>query len=379
MSLIIAEIGTSHEGSLEKARALVDAAADSGADAIKFQWVYADEILHPKTGFVALPTGNIPLYERFRQLECPVDFYRQMIDYVHSKGCKFCCSPFGLRSLKELLSLKPDILKVASPELNHYPMLKEIARYRKEQAARGEAPVPVVLSSGVSKMEDIQKAVELVGTDGVALLHCITSYPAPESEYNLKVIGTLKSAFGIECGVSDHSLDPVLVPVLSIACGGTVIEKHITLSRQTMGLDDPVALEPEQFALMVHVVHQTEATMRHYGNVVGLERTIDQLSEQFSREKVIAVMGDGIKKLAPAEEANYGRTNRSLHFMRSMKAGEVIGETDVAVLRTEKILTPGISPEFLDDVIGKTLACDVEDGAGVQFDSLSPSTSSGTP
>ncbi len=367
MSLIIAEIGTSHEGSLEKAKLLVDAAAGAGADAVKFQWVYADEILHPKTGFVSLPTGNIPLYERFRQLECPVDFYRQMIDYVHSKGCKFCCSPFGLRSLKELLSLKPDILKVASPELNHYPMLKEIARYRKEQTARGEVPVPLVLSSGVSKLEDIKKAVDIVGTDGVSLLHCITSYPAPESEYNLKVIGTLKNNFGIECGVSDHSLDPILVPSLSIACGGTVIEKHITLSRQTMGLDDPVALEPEPFALMVHVVHQTEATFRHYGDVVGLERTIDQLSEQFGREKVMAVLGDGVKKLAPAEEANYGRTNRSLHFMRDMKKGEVIGEGDVAVLRTEKVLTPGISPEYLDDVIGKTLACDVEDGAGVLF------------
>ncbi len=370
MSLIIAEIGTSHEGSLEKAKLLVDAAAGAGADAVKFQWVYADEILHPKTGFVSLPTGNIPLYERFRQLECPVDFYRQMVDYVHSKGCKFCCSPFGLRSLQELLSLKPDILKVASPELNHYPMLKEIERYRKEQSVNGEQPFPVVLSSGVSKLEDIKKAVDIVGTDGVSLLHCITSYPAPESEYNLKVIGTLKNNFGIECGVSDHSLDPILVPSLSIACGGTVIEKHITLSRQTMGLDDPVALEPEQFALMVHVVHQTEATMRHYGESVGLERTIDQLSEQFGREKVLAVMGDGVKRLAPAEEANYGRTNRSLHFMRSMKKGEVIGEGDIAVLRTEKVLTPGISPEYLDDVIGKVLACDVEDGAGVQFSDL---------
>ena len=370
MSLIIAEIGTSHEGSLEKAKKLVDAAAWAGADAIKFQWVYADEILHPKTGFVALPTGNIPLYERFRQLECPPDFYRQMIDYVHSKGCKFCCSPFGLRSLKELLSLKPDILKVASPELNHYPMLKAIAQYRKEQSERGENPVPVVLSSGVSKLEDIQKAIDIVGKDGVSLLHCITSYPAPEDEYNLKVITSLAGLFGIECGVSDHSLDPVLVPVLSIACGGKLIEKHITLSRQTMGLDDPVALEPEQFALMEHTVHQTEATFRHYGAEVGMQRTIEQLSEQFGHDKVMAVLGDGVKKLAPAEEANYGRTNRSLHFMRAMKAGEVIGKNDVAVLRTEKVLSPGISPEFLDEVIGKTLACDVEDGAGVLIESL---------
>ena len=113
MSLIIAEIGTSHEGSIQKAKELIDAASESGADAIKFQWVYADEILHPNTGFVTLPTGKIPLYERFKQLECPVSFYKELSDYVHSKGCKFCCSPFGIRSLNELLSINPDIVKIA--------------------------------------------------------------------------------------------------------------------------------------------------------------------------------------------------------------------------------------------------------------------------
>ena len=157
--MIIAEIGTSHEGSIEKAIELVDAAAWAGADTIKFQWVYADEILHPKTGMVHLPTGDIPLYERFRQLECPPDFYRQMIDYVHSKGCKFCCSPFGLRSLGELLELKPDFVKIASPELNHFPMLKALAEYRSRV---GADKVPVILSSGVSKLEDIKNAVDIV-------------------------------------------------------------------------------------------------------------------------------------------------------------------------------------------------------------------------
>ncbi len=364
---IIAEIGTSHEGSLEKARQLVDAAADSGADTIKFQWVYADEILHPDTGYVKLPTGNIRLYDRFKQLECPPSFYKEMLDYVHSKGCKFCCSPFGLRSLAELLELKPDYVKVASPELNHFPMLKALAAYRKRV---GPEKVPVILSSGVSKLEDIKNAIDITGTEQVSLLHCITSYPAPENEYNLKVIETLSSRFGIECGLSDHSLDPVLVPVLSIACGGRVIEKHITLSRKTAGLDDPVALEPEQFALMVHTVHQTEACFRHYGKEVGLERTISQLSEQFGKERVLTVLGDGVKKLAPAEEANYGRTNRSLHFMRDMKKGEVIGESDVAVLRTEKVLTPGLTPDWLDKVIGARLVRDVSSGAGVQKEDI---------
>ena len=365
--MIIAEIGTSHEGSLEKAFQLVDAAADSGADAIKFQWVYADEILHPKTGMVKLPTGDIPLYERFRQLECPPDFYRQMIEYVHSKGCKFCCSPFGLRSLAELLELKPDYVKIASPELNHFPMLKALAEYR---AKAGTAAVPVILSSGVSRLEDIQKAIDIVGTDNVYLLHCITSYPAPESEYNLKVIKTLSEKFGIECGVSDHSLDPILVPCLSVACGGTVIEKHITLSRQTMGLDDPVALEPEQFAMMVHTVHQSEAALRHYGYELGYNRILNQLAEQFGKEKINSVLGDGIKRLAPAEEANYGRTNRSIHFMNDMKAGEVVRAEDVAVLRTEKVLTPGLTPDWLDKVVSSVLTRDVEAGQGVQKEDI---------
>lgn len=365
---IIAEIGTSHEGSFEKAKELVDAAADSGADTIKFQWVYADEILHPKTGFVKLPTGNIPLYERFKQLECPVSFYKDIMDYVHSKGCKFCCSPFGLRSLRELLELNPDFVKIASPELNHYKMLEALRDWRQNQKLRGEAMVPVILSSGVSTLADIDKAVRIVGHEGVSLLHCITSYPAPEDQYNIRLISTLHSVLGIETGLSDHSLDPVLVPVLSTACGGTIIEKHFTLSRQTSGLDDPVALEPEQFALMVHTVHQTEATFRHYGEALGMERTIEQLAEQFGRQRVMTVLGDGVKRLASAEEANYGRTNRSLHFMRAMKKGETISQSDIAILRTEKILTPGISPEYYDLLMGKKISRDVEDGAGVQLE-----------
>lgn len=370
MSLIIAEIGTSHEGSEEKAFKLMDCAIEAGCDAVKFQWVYADEILHPNTGFVKLPTGNIRLYDRFKQLECPVSFYKKMVDYAHSKGGKFCCSPFGLKSLEELLSLNPDIVKIASPELNHFPMLKKLAEYRAGQKARGEKPVPVIVSSGVSTMKDIKACISVLGTEDVSLLHCITSYPAPESEYNLKLISTLKDQLGIEIGVSDHSLDPVLVPSLSVVCGGSIVEKHITLSRKTAGLDDPVALEGEQFALMVHCIHQTEAVMKRYGQVKGEEYSLEQLSESYGKEKVLACLGDGVKKLAASEEANYGRTNRSIHFMRDMKAGEVIRAEDVAVLRTEKVLTPGIGPEFLEQVVGNTMARDACDGEGVTAEAL---------
>lgn len=364
---IIAEIGTSHEGSVEKAIKLVDEACEAGCDAVKFQWVYADEILHPDTGFVTLPGGNIPLYERFRQLECEKSFYLHMLEYAHSKGVKFVCSPFGLRSLEELLEINPDYVKIASPELNHFPMLKKLAEYRKLQKENGKPVVPVIISSGVSKISDIEKALEILGTEGVSLLHCITSYPAPESEYNLKVIENLKKIFGIECGVSDHSLDPVLVPVLSVLWGGTIIEKHITLSRKTSGLDDPVALEGEQFALMVHCVHQAEACLNRYGKIKGREQIISQLEESFSSQEIADVSGDGVKRLAGSELNNYGRTNRSLHFMKSFGKGHVISSGDIGVLRTEKILTPGISPEYYELVCGKTLVCDVKSGEGVLF------------
>ncbi len=365
MSLIIAEIGTSHESSREKAYALIDAAADAGADAVKFQWVYADEILHPETGFVTLPTGKIRLYDRFKALECPKDFYADMRDYAHVRGVQFGCSPFGLKSLAELLEIRPDFIKIASPELNHYPLLEALAAFRAHQQA--ERRLPVILSSGVSKLSDIERALEIVGRDGVTLLHCITSYPAPEEEYNLSLIATLRAVFGIETGVSDHSVDPVLVPSLCVSQGGTVIEKHITLSRTTDGLDDPIALEGPQFAAMTKALRESISEIRAQGREEGCRRIIARLSAAYGESKVQAALGDGVKRLAPSEVANYGRTNRSLHFMRSMKKGEIVLPSDAAVLRTEKTLTEGISPAFLGTAIGARLTKDVSAGAGIQF------------
>ena len=374
MAFIIAEIGTSHQGSLDKAKALVDCACDAGANAVKFQWVYAEEILHPKTGFVKLPTGNIPLYDRFKALECPFSFYEKLRDYSEKKGVKFICSPFGLRSLSELLELSPYAVKIASPELNHYPLLNALADYRKNLFLSRKKNVPVILSSGVSTLTDIEKAVNILSLDSLTensdltLLHCITSYPAPESEYNLRLIENLSSIFGLPCGLSDHSLDPVLVPVLSVLCGGKMIEKHITLSRKTSGLDDPVALEGEQFALMVHAVGQTEALLKRYGKERGQKEMFSQLCESYPMEKIQAALGSGIKKLAPSEKENYGRTNRSLHYMKNLPAGKILESGDLAPLRTEKVLEPGISPEFLNLLLGKRLCRDVQDGDGVKLE-----------
>lgn len=365
MSLIIAEIGTSHQGDINKAIELVDLAVSAGANAVKFQWVYADEILHPNTGFVQLPTGNVSLYDRFKQFECDFDFYKTIKDYVKSKNVKFVCSPFGIKSLQELLQLNPDYVKIASPELNHFPMLKALAEYRQNQEKQGIEPIPVILSSGVSLLKDIEKAISILGKKNISLLHCITSYPAPEDEYNLKLVENLRNIFGIPTGVSDHSKDPVLVPTLAVAFGAEIIEKHITISNETDGLDDPIALNGEQFALMCHCINQTNVALKHYGKSVGFEKIVNQLKESYDAEKISSVIGSGQKYLAPSELNNYGRTNRSLHYMKDFSKGTKITENDIGVLRTEKILTPGISPEFFDDICGANLKCDVCSGEGV--------------
>jgi len=350
--LTIAEIGTSHNGSIQKARNLIDAAADAGARAVKFQIVYADEILHPNTGYVDLPTGKIPLYERFKSLEVPISFYKELAEYSRSKKLLFSASPFGLKSAAELVSLEPDFIKIASPELNYIQLLKYCANFNS----------PMILSSGVSLLKDIEKALNVLRSENkdlsLALLHCITSYPAPEKEYNISVIKNLSSIFGIACGVSDHSLDPVLVPALTLASGGFIIEKHICLSRQENGLDDPVALEPEMFKKMCRLL--TEFSYK------DKELIIDELRKLgYCSNLINEVIGSGEKKLSEAEKDNYGRTNRSIHYLKNLNAGAVISEKDVAALRTEKILSVGEDPDMLDHFIGAVLQQEVKAGDGL--------------
>lgn len=358
---IIAEVGTAHGGSFEEAQKLIDAAANAGADCVKFQIVYAEEILHPETGFVDLPGGKIRLYDRFKELEMPKNFFYKCKNYCQTCGVGFCASPFGIESFNDLMAMQPFAVKIASPELNHTPLLEHIASHCGE--------TPLILSSGVSKLKDIEKALETIENaqqgkkkSEIALLHCITSYPAPATEYNLRLIENLSSIFGISCGVSDHSLDPILVPVLATASGACIIEKHICLDKNAGGLDDPVALPPDDFEKMVKAVRKAENTPK--------AEIILELSERFSNKTVCECLGDGIKRLAKSEQANYKRTNRSIHFLHNMQQGQKITQDDVSILRTEKILEPGIEPEYLDEVIGSFLTKDTKAGEGVNWQHL---------
>jgi sialic acid synthase SpsE len=357
-AFVIAEIGTGHGGSSSKAEELIAAAAESGADCAKFQCVFADEIIHPKTGVVPLPGGSVPLFDRFRELEEEEEFYARAKACAESRGLVFLCSPFGLRSARLLRDIGCAAMKVASPELNHFPLLDEIASYG----------LPTILSSGVSTLSDIDRALRRFDRPcaargrALALLHCVTFYPAPASDYNLRVLSSLGSLFGLPVGVSDHSLDPILVPALSIAAGGSIVEKHICLSRDDKGLDDPIALAPEDFAAMVRALREAQSS--------APEATIAALASDYGEALVEAVLGDGVKRLAPSEEANYRRTNRSVHAMRDIRRGETFAAGDLAILRTEKVLRPGLDPELLPIVEGRVAARDVPSGEGIEWEDV---------
>jgi len=344
---IIAEIGTSHDGDLKKAEELIIAASEAGVDCVKFQYVIAKEIIHPKTGKVLLPGGEIPLYEKFLNLERPIEFYLKLKQITEKNNLYFLCTPFGIESAENLKKIGVESFKIASPELNHYPLLKKVKDY------------PVILSTGVSTLSDIEKSLSLVSNQ-VALLHCITSYPAPETEYNLKLIPAMSTIFGAPTGISDHSKDPLLVPMLATALGGSIIEKHITLSKNGEGLDDPIAINPEELTMMCSKVREIEK--KEYSN------SLEDLYDMFGKNRVEETIGTGRKHLAPAEIDNYRTTNRSIMAISDIKQGEKFTEKNTALLRSEKGLTPGLSPEFYPLFLKRNATRKIKSGDGIIWD-----------
>lgn len=356
---IVAEIGTGHAGDLGRAEELVGAAKESGADCAKFQYVIAEEIVHPKMGAIPLPGGDIPLYERFLELQLDIEFYEELVSLCQTHSIDFLCTPFGLQSARGLREIGVDRIKIASPEINHDQLLHEVAAY----------DLPLIVSTGVTRLSDIEHALDIVGTDQTTLLHCVTAYPAPEQEFNLRLIANLAALFGVSVGISDHSQDPVLVPALSVALGATIVEKHFTLSRAGSGLDDAIAMDPSMFATMCAAVQRVD-TVLTLDPKRGPAKVLSEFRSQYGASRIDEILGDGVKRLAPCERESYATTRRSIHAVDNLAVGQVILDSDVAVLRSEKNLTPGLDPVFLSLVVGSELTQPVSAGEGVCWSHL---------
>ena len=350
---VIAEIGTAHQGDLGQAEKLVRQAASSGADCAKFQIVFAREILHPATGAVELPGGAAPLYQVFKSLERDREFYRSLKELTEAEGLEFLATPFGLESAAMLRDLSPKRVKIASPEVNHFPLLEAVSSW----------DLPVLLSSGVSRLGDLENALDILGREKTVLLHCVTSYPAPEEDYNLAVLAHFEGLLGVPAGVSDHTLDPLLVPGLSYLQGACLLEKHFTLDRNASGLDDPIALDPDDFKRMCDFLQELAA-------LPDREAGLEKMKTLFGAKRLEAVLGGGIKVLADSEKENYGLTNRSIHVVRELHPGMVIKESDLAILRTEKILRPGLHPRYMDILPGTIIKRYIPAGEGLLWEDL---------
>ena len=320
-TLIIAEAGVNHNGSIELAKKLVEKAKEAGVDYIKFQTFKASKLVTKAAKQAEYQQKNIgkegdSQYQMLKKLELSPEEHAILIDYCHQLGIKFFSTAFDFDSIDYLHSLNLGLWKIPSGEVTNYPFLKRIAAYNE----------PTILSTGMCDMEDVRAAVNALYKNGLfkenlILLHCNTEYPTPYEDVNLKAMDALRKEFGVEVGYSDHTKG-IEVPIAAVALGATVIEKHFTLDRNMEGPDHKASLEPYELKAMVSAIRNIEK----------------------------AVGGDGTKHVSESEKKNIAIARKSIVAACDIKAGDVFTEQNLTVKRPGN----GISPMKWDEIIAKT-------------------------
>jgi len=319
---IIAEAGVNHNGSLEMAHQLVESAHAAGADAVKFQTFRADALVSgaaPKAEYQMRTTdASESQLAMLRRLELDADAHVALMTHCVQLGIEFLSSPFDPDSVDLLERIGVRQFKLGSGELTNTPLLRHV----------GAKARPVILSTGMATLGEVETGLAALrdgGTDDVTLLHCVTEYPAPAEQINLRAMHTLHIAFRVPVGYSDHT-DGTAVSIAAVALGAAMIEKHFTLDRALPGPDHRASLEPHAFARMVTDIRATGQAM-----------------------------GDGIKRPAECERANMPVARKSVVAARTLPAGRIIEAADLAIKRPGH----GIAPGDLERVIGRRAAIDL--------------------
>lgn len=317
-TLLLAEAGVNHNGDLDLARRLVDAAAAAGADAVKFQTFRADRLATQgaaKAAYQARETGaGESQREMLRRLELTREMHETLIAHCRALGIRFLSSAFDEESIALLAELGQDLFKVPSGEITNLPYLRAIGAYGR----------PVILSTGMATLDEVAAALRVVehaGTprDRVVVLHCTTEYPTRMTDVNLRAMLTIRDALGVAVGYSDHT-PGIEVPIAAVAMGATVIEKHLTLDRGLPGPDHKTSLEPDAFAAMVAAIRNVEQAL-----------------------------GDGLKRPCASEAANAAVVRKSLVAACAIRAGEPFTAANLTVKRPGT----GVSPMRWDEVLGR--------------------------
>jgi N,N'-diacetyllegionaminate synthase len=317
-TLIIAEAGVNHNGDLDLARQLIDAAAVAGADFVKFQTFNADRQVRrsaKKADYQAQVTDSTESqHEMLRKLELTEAMHRELIAHCATRNIGFFSTGFDIESVDLLVSLGQDHFKIPSGEITNLPYLRHI----------GQLGKAVILSTGMATMGEIEAAIEVLEQAGtprakLTVLHCTTEYPTPMCDVNLRAMESIRAAFGVAAGYSDHTLG-IEVAIAAVALGASVIEKHFTLDRKLPGPDHQASLEPAELAAMVTAIRNIEVAL-----------------------------GDGIKRLTPSEAKNKPIARKSLVASRAIKAGEIFTAENLTAKRPGY----GISPMRWDEIMGK--------------------------
>ncbi len=321
---IIAEAGDNHNGRFDLAVRLVDAAVAAGADCVKFQTYRTEEVvsrLAQKAEYQRTAAGSKESqFEMLKKLELPFDDFIRLRDYCIKSRIQFLSTAFDLPSVEFLKTLELPFWKIPSGEITDLPYLLAIAKTHK----------PVLLSTGMCRMEEIRAAMDVLEENGVpriTLLQCNTEYPTPFDDVNLSAMQTMRRRFGVEVGCSDHTAG-IEVPVAAAALGASVIEKHLTLDRNMEGPDHRASLEPQEFAAMT-------------ASVRNIERA----------------MGSGVKTPSRSERKNIDAARKSIVARRAIKKGEVFTENNLAVKRPGS----GLSPMRWFEVLGLEAKRDFEE------------------
>lgn len=325
-ALIIAEAGVNHNGDLNLAKKLIEVAAKSGADFVKFQSFKAELCVskNAKKAAYQLKTTakDESQLEMIKKLELDFNAHQLLISHAKQCGIAFLSTPFDLESIELLDDLGLEVFKIPSGEITNLPYLKKIAKLNKK----------IILSTGMSNLGEIETALEVLCKEGtqranITLLHCTTEYPAPFDEVNLKAMQTLKNAFNLDVGYSDHTKG-IHISLAAIALGASVIEKHFTLDKNMSGPDHKASLEPDELQELCTKIREIESAL-----------------------------GDGIKQASKSERKNIEIARKSLVAKKKIKKGEIFSEENL----TTKRPASGISAMRYDEYLGKKASKDYEE------------------